>query len=127
MSTSAVLQKMNYLQEPEDYSGKSRMLLVVFTCTKFYYLLHVKTYHILKKKQHFYHCTSQLLLSDITLPEKPKLRTMTKVPQLLPNHKHLKMKKSLHLIRGPEQVHTALLHEQFGIRVRMSPLNVQYL
>ncbi|XP_034251636.1 39S ribosomal protein L16, mitochondrial [Thrips palmi] len=54
--------------------------------------------------------------SDINLPEKPKLRVMMKVPHALPNQKHRKMKKSLHLIRGPEPVHNALLHEQYGIR-----------
>lgn len=58
------------------------------------------------------------LFPDINMPEKPKLRNMSKVPATLPNQKHLKMKKSLHLIRGPEEVHNALLHQQYGIRVR---------
>ena len=42
---------------------------------------------------------------------------MAKVPTLPPNVKLVKMKKSLHLIRGPEEVHNALLHDQYGIVV----------
>ncbi|KAJ1531017.1 hypothetical protein ONE63_005849 [Megalurothrips usitatus] len=53
--------------------------------------------------------------SDINLPERPKLPMLTKVPTILPHQRIVKMKKSLHLIRGPEEVHNSLLHEQYGI------------
>ncbi|XP_026277717.1 39S ribosomal protein L16, mitochondrial [Frankliniella occidentalis] len=53
--------------------------------------------------------------SDIVIPERPKLPMLLKVPMLGPGQRHIKMKKNLKFMRGPEEVHNALLHEQFGI------------
>lgn len=53
--------------------------------------------------------------SDITIPDKPKLPVLLKVPKFDAGQKPMKMEKNLHFMRGPEEVHNTLLHEQFGI------------
>jgi len=53
--------------------------------------------------------------SDVEIPTKAKLPVLTKVPILPTNVRVTKMKKNLHFMRGPEEVHNALLHEQYGI------------
>nr|CAG4649675.1 EOG090X0DE4 [Scapholeberis mucronata]SVE93876.1 EOG090X0DE4 [Scapholeberis mucronata] len=51
----------------------------------------------------------------VRLPEKPKLTFMEKVPTYASNLKPPKMKKRLILMRGPENIHNQLIHEQYGI------------
>lgn len=51
----------------------------------------------------------------IEFPEKTKLRFMDKVPQMQGNIRPPKMIKNLKFMRGPEEVHNFLLHQQFGI------------
>lgn len=58
-----------------------------------------------------------LISTDIEFPEERKLKAVEKVPRPL-NFKHEKMSKKLIYMRGPEEVHTFLLHKQFGIKVR---------
>ena len=53
--------------------------------------------------------------SGIEMASRPKLPILPKVPILPAGIKYAKMRKSLHLIRGPEPVHNALLHDQYGI------------
>lgn len=53
--------------------------------------------------------------SGIELPEKPKLHIMPKIPTLPPNLKPPKMIKNLKFMRGPEPIHNALIHRQYGI------------
>ncbi|KAL7033638.1 hypothetical protein ACKWTF_007655 [Chironomus riparius] len=48
--------------------------------------------------------------------ERPKLRFFEKVPQYVANLKPPKMQKRLRYMRGPEEVHNFLLHEQYGIQ-----------
>ncbi|XP_015121597.1 39S ribosomal protein L16, mitochondrial [Diachasma alloeum] len=52
---------------------------------------------------------------DVELPEKGRLRPMEKVPQYPPTLRPFKMQKRLRYMRGPEPVHTELLHKQYGI------------
>lgn len=54
-------------------------------------------------------------LSHISLPEKPKLHFLEKVPQLSGSTKPPKMTKRLTLMRGPEQIHNQFIHKQYGI------------
>lgn len=54
---------------------------------------------------------------DVEFPERSKLRFMDKVPQMPGNIRPPKMTKSLKFMRGPEEVHNFLLHQQFGIVV----------
>jgi len=54
-------------------------------------------------------------LSDVVLPEKPKLFFLEKVPQLTGSSKAPKMAKRLTLMRGPEPVHNQFIHKQYGI------------
>lgn len=51
----------------------------------------------------------------VEMMERPKLKTIERVPQYPPNMKPPKMQKRLKLMRGPELVHNTLLHKQFGI------------
>ncbi|XP_017780026.1 PREDICTED: 39S ribosomal protein L16, mitochondrial [Nicrophorus vespilloides] len=51
----------------------------------------------------------------ISIPDRPKLRFMDKVPQYPPTTKPPKMQKKLHLMRGPELIHNKLVHKQYGI------------
>ncbi|KAK3912361.1 39S ribosomal protein L16, mitochondrial [Frankliniella fusca] len=68
--------------------------------------------------------------ADIVIPERPKLPVLPRVPILPTNVRPHKMQKNLKFMRGPEEVHNALLHEQFGImaltggRLRFSHLEV---
>lgn len=48
--------------------------------------------------------------------EKPKLRFVEKVPQYSANMKAPKMQKRLKLMRGPENIHNFLQHQQYGIQ-----------
>lgn len=52
---------------------------------------------------------------DITIPDRPKLRMMEKIPQYPPNLKPPKMQKKLKFMYGPEMFHTELIHKQYGI------------
>ncbi|XP_055535227.1 39S ribosomal protein L16, mitochondrial isoform X2 [Wyeomyia smithii] len=52
---------------------------------------------------------------NVSIPERPKLRFMDKVPLLPSNMKAPKLQKKLKLMRGPELVHNSLLHKQYGI------------
>lgn len=52
---------------------------------------------------------------DVEFTERPKLKIMEKVPQYPANMRPPKMQKRLILMRGPETVHNALLHKQYGI------------
>ncbi|XP_028134603.1 39S ribosomal protein L16, mitochondrial [Diabrotica virgifera virgifera] len=63
----------------------------------------------------FKHFPSPPKFDHIQLPEKPRLKFIDKVPQLPPSIRPPKMQKKLKLMRGPEQVHTFLLHKQYGI------------
>lgn len=56
-------------------------------------------------------------VADIVLPEKRKLQTVEKQPIIIAGQKVRKMPKQLIDMRGPELVHTRLLHHQYGIRV----------
>nr|CAG4637342.1 EOG090X0DE4 [Ceriodaphnia reticulata]SVE73188.1 EOG090X0DE4 [Ceriodaphnia reticulata] len=51
----------------------------------------------------------------ISLPEKPKLHFMEKVPTYPANLKPPKMAKRLTLMRGPEPIHNQLIHQQYGV------------
>lgn len=48
-------------------------------------------------------------------PERPKLRMVEKVPQFHNNIRAPKMQKRIILMRGPEPVHTTLIHKQYGV------------
>lgn len=65
--------------------------------------------------------------SDVQIPTKPKLPVLTKVPILPANVRPRKMKKNLHFMRGPEEVHNALLHEQYGIVVSARRIPICYI
>lgn len=66
--------------------------------------------------------SSKLLrLTDVVIPERQKLRFFPKVPHQVPGQRVVKMTKRLDLIRGEEEVHTNLLHRQYGIIVRKIP------
>jgi hypothetical protein len=54
---------------------------------------------------------------DVEFPEKTKLRFVDKVPQMPGNIRPPKMIKNLRFMRGPEELHNFLLHQQFGIIV----------
>lgn len=56
-------------------------------------------------------------ISDIHLPEKPKLKLLEKVPQYPAGIRPPKMQKKLRLMRGPEEIHNKLIHKQYGIMV----------
>src|SRR6476469_8900060 len=57
------------------------------------------------------HCAA-----GIEFPEKRKLRIMEKAPQpLYAGQKMPKMPKQLIDMRGPEPIHTFLVHKQYGI------------
>lgn len=60
---------------------------------------------------------------DVEFPERSKLKFMDKVPLIHGNIRPPKMTKSLKFMRGPEQVHNFLLHQQFGIIVSMITFN----
>ncbi|XP_065155559.1 large ribosomal subunit protein uL16m [Atheta coriaria] len=51
----------------------------------------------------------------ITIPDKPKLKFMDKVPVYQAMVRPPKMQKKLKLMMGPETVHNELLHKQYGI------------
>ncbi|KAG8035253.1 hypothetical protein G9C98_001743 [Cotesia typhae] len=53
--------------------------------------------------------------SDIEYPEKMRLKIMEKVPQYQGVIRPFKMQKKLRLMRGPEEIHTSLIHKQYGI------------
>lgn len=53
--------------------------------------------------------------NHVEFPEKTKLKYVEKVPQMHGNVRPPKMTKSLKFMRGPEEVHNFLLHQQFGI------------
>lgn len=56
------------------------------------------------------------MIVDVEFTERPKLRFFDKVPQMPANMKPPKLQKKLHLMRGPEPVHTFLTHKQYGIQ-----------
>ena len=70
-------------------------------------------------KSPFYYPSSTMTLSsnnsvsDVTIPEKPRLKFMQKVPD--PPHK--KEFRNLIDIRGPELHLNTLIHKQYGIQV----------
>jgi large subunit ribosomal protein L16 len=72
--------------------------------------------------QHFLHVPPvrpldlQQKYPKVEYPEKRKLKFMEKIPQPLYGMRMPKMPKNLIDIRGPEEVHTFLVHKQFGIR-----------
>lgn len=67
----------------------------------------------------FMHNTVQpLSISDIQMPERPKLHYIDRVPTYSNTQmKPPKMHKMLGLMRGPELVHNKLIHKQYGIQV----------
>ncbi|KAG7170736.1 39S ribosomal protein L16-like, partial [Homarus americanus] len=52
---------------------------------------------------------------DIEIPERQKLRFLSKVPQYPPSIRPPKMMKRLDLIRGEEEIHRDLILKQYGI------------
>ncbi|XP_057336234.1 39S ribosomal protein L16, mitochondrial [Microplitis mediator] len=52
---------------------------------------------------------------DIEYPERMKLKIMDKVPQYPPSIRPFKMQRKTRLMRGPEPIHTSLIHKQYGI------------
>lgn len=55
------------------------------------------------------------MFADVEFSDRPKLKIVEKVPQYPANMRPPKMQKRLILMRGPETVHNALLHKQYGI------------
>lgn len=67
---------------------------------------------------HQFFCLHHSITSiDIELPDRPKLRFVDKVPPFPPSVRPPKMQKRLRYMRGPEDVHTFLLHKQYAIVV----------
>lgn len=60
---------------------------------------------------------SYFVVSDIVIPERPRLRVFDKVPLYPPNLKPPKMQKRLRYMRGPESVHNTLQLKQYGVVV----------
>jgi len=59
-------------------------------------------------------------ISDIQMPEKPKLYYIDRSPNYSSSQtKPPKMHKMLGLMRGPELVHNKLIHKQYGIQVKV--------
>lgn len=56
-------------------------------------------------------------ISDIEIPERPRLRMFEKVPQYPSNLKPPKMQKRLRYMRGPELLHNKLQLKQYGVVV----------
>jgi large subunit ribosomal protein L16 len=69
--------------------------------------LHVHPVRLLEKAVKF---------PEIEYPERRKLKFMEKAPVPPPGQRMPKLPKQLIDIRGPEPVHTFLLHKQYGIR-----------
>lgn len=60
------------------------------------------------------------LVSDIQMPERPKLHYIDRVPNYSNSQiRPPKMHKMLDLMRGPETVHNKLIHKQYGIQVSL--------
>jgi large subunit ribosomal protein L16 len=53
----------------------------------------------------------------VEYPERNKLKFMEKVPNYPSGMRPPKMMKNLIFMRGPEEVHTSLIHKQYGIVV----------
>ena len=61
------------------------------------------------------------LFADVEVPPDSrgkKLPIMYKVPIYPPTVRPYKMQKRLRLMRGPETIHTELLHKQYGVMLR---------
>lgn len=63
--------------------------------------------------------TDYVLITDIEIPEKPRLKLVERVPQYPGSIKAPRMFKRLDLMRGPELVHNSFLYKQYGIVVSM--------
>lgn len=61
------------------------------------------------------------------MPERPKLSTILKVPNLPSNCKAPKMIKNLRFMRGPELIHNSLIHKQYGIIVSQLIISFNFL
>jgi len=61
----------------------------------------------------------------VEYPERVKLKFVERTPQYPPGLRPPKMQKSLRFMRGPEEIHTSLIHKQYGI-IALQPGRMRY-
>jgi len=61
----------------------------------------------------------RFLFVDVEYPERNKLKFIEKVPVYPAGLRPPKMQKNLRFMRGPELIHTELIHQQYGIVVSL--------